>query len=192
MRDNTYLRLENVYKKYKGYVETKDLMEAGFSNRQIGVLAQEGYLEKICHGHYWLAEGQYKKPADYKCIEVCLSSPRAAICMDSAMYYHGVLDKEPEYLSVATERTDRSLLRMNFPVKRHYFSAGNFMEGIEKRDTEFGSYYIYNVERSICDVLRFKKDVGMDMIEYVRNNKQQYERVAKYAELLRVRQRKML
>lgn len=189
MRNNTYLRLENVHKKYRGYVGTKELMEEGFSNRQIGVLAQEGYLEKICHGHYWLAEGQYEKPADYKCIEVCLSNPRAAICMDSAIYYQGLLEKEPEYLSVATERTDRSLMKMNFLIKRHYFSASNFGEGIKRRDTEFGSYYIYDVERSICDILRLEKEVGVDLIECVKSNEQQYERLSKYAKLLRTRHR---
>ncbi|WP_418746616.1 hypothetical protein [Frisingicoccus sp.] len=31
------------------------------SNRQIAVLAEEGYLEKVCHGCYWLAGGQNKK-----------------------------------------------------------------------------------------------------------------------------------
>lgn len=75
----------------------------------------------MTHGHYWLSGGQCKKPQDYKCIEVCLSNPKAVICMDSSLYYQKVSTKEPEYLSVATERTDRSILKMNFPTRRHYF-----------------------------------------------------------------------
>ena len=38
MRTNTYIRLEMLYKKYKGYVETREILEEGFSNRQIAVL----------------------------------------------------------------------------------------------------------------------------------------------------------
>ena len=70
MRTNTYIRLEMLYKKYKGYVETREILEEGFSNRQIAVLVKEGYLENVTHGHYWLSGGQCKKPQDYKCIEV--------------------------------------------------------------------------------------------------------------------------
>lgn len=188
MRSNTYLKLESIYKKYRGYVGTKELIEEGFSNRQIAALSEERYLEKICYGHYWLTGGQYAKPKDYKCIEVCLSNPRAVVCMDSAIYYQGGMEKEPQFLSVATERTDRSLLKMNFLIKRHYFSVNNFSTGIIKRDTEFGCYNIYDVERSICDMLRLEQDVEIEIIDHVKGNKQQYERILKYAELLKVKQ----
>ncbi len=189
MRNNTYLRLESVYRNYKGYVNTRELTGEGFSNRQIAVLAKEGYLEKICHGHYWLAGGRHEKPKEHKCIEVCLNNPRAVICMDSAIYYQGGMEKEPEYLSIATERTDRSAVKMNFPVKRHYFSGNNFAVGIRKRDTEFGSYNIYDMERSICDMLRLEQEIEMEVIDYIKKNKQQYERLLKYAKLLRIKQR---
>lgn len=187
MRINTYVKLESMYRRSRGYVRTKELLEAGFSNRQIAVLTEEGYFEKICHGHYWLAGGQYKKPLDYKCIEVCLCNPRAVICTSSALYYQGVLKTEPECLSVATERTDRSMLKMNFPIKRHYFSVNNFLAGIIKKDTEYGYYNIYDIERSICDMLRLESEMAIEVIDTVRNNERQYKRLLAYAELLRVK-----
>jgi hypothetical protein len=112
MRENTYIKIETLYRKYRGYVETKNLLAEGFSNRQISTLVNEGYLQKVCYGHYWLSGKQCKKPFDYKCIEVSLSNPDAVICMNSALYYQGVLSAEPDYLSVATERTDRSMMKM--------------------------------------------------------------------------------
>lgn len=188
MRNNTYFKLESMYKKYRGYVGTGELIGEGFSNRQIAALTEEGYLEKICHGHYWLSGGQCLKPTDYKCIEICLSNPRAVICMDSAIYYQGGLAEEPHCLSVATERTDRSSLKMNFPIRRHYFSDSNFEIGIEKKNTEFGRYNIYDIERSICDLVRLGKEIEVEIIDYVRSNRQQYERILKYAELLKTKQ----
>lgn len=187
MRNNTYIRLESICKKIKGYIGTKDLLEEGFSNRQIAVLTEEGYLEKICYGFYWLNGRGYDKPMDYKCIEVCLSAPRAVICMDSALYYQEAIEDEPECLLVATERTDRNMLNMNFPVKRHYFSDNNFLVGIRKKNTEFGCYNIYDIERSICDMFRLKSEIKIELVDIVKNNEQQYERLLKYAELLRVK-----
>ena len=66
MRENTYIKIGALYSRYRGYVGTQDLLSEGFSNRQISVLVEEGYLEKICHGHYWIAGRQYRKPSDYK------------------------------------------------------------------------------------------------------------------------------
>ena len=54
MRENTYIKIETLYRKYRGYVETKNLLAEGFSNRQISTLVNEGYLQKVCYGHYWL------------------------------------------------------------------------------------------------------------------------------------------
>lgn len=188
MRTNTYVKLEGVYKRYRGYVETRELLKEGFSNRQISALVEEGYLEKVSHGYYWLSGGHCTKPQDYKCIEVCLSNPRAVICMDSALYYQKAITEEPEYLSIATERTDRSMLKMNFPIRRHYFSSSNFQIGKRKQETEFGCYSIYDIERSICDVRRLEPQRTLEFIDCVKNNEQQYKRLLKYAKLLRVKQ----
>ena len=50
MRENTYIKIETLYRKYRGYVETKNLLAEGFSNRQISTLVNEGYLQKVCYG----------------------------------------------------------------------------------------------------------------------------------------------
>ena len=188
MRDNTYIELESICKKYKGYVRTQKLLEEGFSNRQIAFLTKDGYLEKICYGVYWINGRGYDKPLDYKCIEVCLSAPRAVICMDSAFYYHGAIATEPGCLSVATERTDRSVLNMNFPVKRHYFSKNNFEIGLKKIETEYGRYSIYDIERSVCDIVRLESRDIAEIINEIYKNEYQRKRLLKYAELLRVKQ----
>ena len=68
MRNNTYARLETVYSKYKGYIGTKELLEEGFTNRQIAFMTEERYLEKVCHGYYWLAGKKEDKPSDRKSV----------------------------------------------------------------------------------------------------------------------------
>ena len=189
MRQSTYDRLESVYRKFKGYIGTQELLKEGFSNRQIAVMAEEGHLEKVCHGYYWLAGKKEAKPSDYKCIEVCLSDPRAIVCMDSALYYQGMMKEEPEHLSVATARTDRSLLSMSFPITRHYFSTNYYLTGARKKETEFGCYNIYDIERSICDMFRLEADVDIELVDKIKANEEQYRRILRYAELLRVKQK---
>ena len=176
MRENTYIKIETLYRKYRGYVETKNLLA-------------EGYLQKVCYGHYWLSGKQCKKPFDYKCIEVSLSNPDAVICMNSALYYQGVLSAEPDYLSVATERTDRSMMKMDFMIQRHYFSNRNFNIGIRKQETEFGTYNIYDIERSVCDLYRLEgeTEIEVGIVKNIKENKYLYNRLLKYAEVLQIK-----
>ena len=107
--------------------------------------------------------------------------------MGSALYYQGAIEKEPECLSIATKRTDRSLINMNFPVNRHYFSESNFEIGLKKEKTEFGCYYIYDIERSVCDVIRFQSGNIDEVITGVCRNEYQYKRLLEYAKLLRIK-----
>ena len=192
MRTNTYCRLDNLYKNHRGYISTRVLMDKGFTNRQIAVLAAEGYLEKVCHGYYWLIQKDYGKPYDYKCIEVCLSNPRAVISMKSACFYQGIVKEEPEFLTVATERTDRSRIKLNFPVERHFFSGSNFQIGLRNVKTEFGCYNMYDIERSICDMIRldYKNTDGgfvAEIMDPKRMKRGQYERVLRYAQILNIK-----
>ena len=54
MRQIIYDKVRNISEKYKGYIDTEDLMKEGLTNRQIGLLTAEEKLEKIAHGHYWV------------------------------------------------------------------------------------------------------------------------------------------
>ena len=118
-----------------------------------------------------------------------VSYPDAVFCMNSALYYQGVLSAEPDYLSVATERTDRSMMKMDFMIQRHYFSNRNFNIGIRKQETEFGTYNIYDIERSVCDLYRLEgeTEIEVGIVKNIKENKYLYNRLLKYAEVLQIK-----
>lgn len=190
MLERTYDRLKQIGIRYQGYVDTEQLKAEGLTNRQIGTFVEEGLLERISHGHYWLQCAEYSKPEDYRAIEVCIANPDAVICADSACYYQGLIEQEPQVLSVATLRSDRRKMQMNFPVARHYYSELMF-GGFEKKSTKFGSYNIYDVERSVCDCFRFRNTLEDGMLElivesYQNRKDSQLERLLTYAKILRI------
>ena len=150
MRQIIYDKVKYIADKYKGYIDTEDLMKEGLTNRQIGLLTAEGKLEKVAHGHYWIISPEFSKPEDYKAVEVARVNRKAVICADSACYYMGLIDKEPEILSIATRRSDRHKMKMNFEVSRHYFSEQAFEDEKHVFDTKYGSYNVYGIDRSVC------------------------------------------
>lgn len=185
MRSTTYEKLEN----YSGYIGTDQLLRDGFTNRQIANFVEEGLLERVCHGHYWILQPNCEKPKEYKAIEVCMSDSKAMICADSACFYLGLIQEEPEKLSVATSRNDRSAISMNFPVTRHFISDNIFLDSYNKISTDFGDYNISDIDRSVCDCIRFKKDIDTYIFDLVidsyREQKAQREkRIWEYAKRL--------
>lgn len=192
MRQHTYERVENLYHKGYKYITTKDLLKEGFTNRQIFSLQQEGYLEKIANGCFWLTHEGAEKPYDYKAVEVGLVNKEAVIIADSACFYQGLIDIEPSSLSIATRRNDRHKMVFPFEVTRHYFAESGYDEGKRKIETSFGDYHVYEIGRSVCDCIRFRESIDGDIFNLIIENyqkeyhdKRMKERLLAYARMMK-------
>ncbi|MCH5267020.1 MAG: type IV toxin-antitoxin system AbiEi family antitoxin domain-containing protein [Lachnospiraceae bacterium] len=188
---NTYQKVLDLFQSGNGYRNASELKDAKITTVQIKELVNKGIVERVSHGHYWLVDEENGKPENYRMIEACKVNPRAVICADSACYYHGLIDKEPERLSVATLKTDRSRMQLNFPVSRHYYSDLAFEQDMKVIETPYGSIRVYDVERSVCDCIRFRNDIGADMLNLIINNflerdSNQMDRLLSYADAMRV------
>ncbi len=188
---NTYEKVTKLFRDGNGYRNAAQLKEAKVTTVQIKELVEKGIIERVSHGHYWLIDEKKGKPENYRMIEACMVNPRAVICADSACYYHGLIDEEPEKLSVATLKTDRSKMQLNFPVTRHYYSDLAFDQDLEIIDTPYGSLRIYALERSVCDTIRFRDDIGSKAVgsivrSYMKKENRQMERLLAYADAMRV------
>lgn len=188
MRKNTSNRYELLRSKYNGYICTRELLNEGFSNRQIFCLQEDGLLEKISNGYFWLSGFGKKKHKKYKAIEVCFVNKNAVIVADSACFYHGFIDVEPKKLSIGTRRNDRRLMTFPFPVTRHYLAQSNYEERMTSMNTKFGSFNIYDLDRSIWDCIRFYKSIDPKIFEMIiekyktqRMNDEIWEQMIAYA-----------
>lgn len=188
---NTYQKVLDLFESGNGYRNAAELKQAKITTVQIKELVSKGIVERISHGHYWLIDEEKGKPEYYRMIEACMVNPRAVICADSSCYYHGLIDREPEKLSVATLKTDRSRMQLNFPVSRHYYSDLAFDQDLEEVHTPYGNFRVYDVERSVCDCIRFRNDIGEEMLDliidrFLQRDSNQMERLLAYADAMRV------
>lgn len=188
---NTYQKVIDLFESGHGYRSASELKEARITTVQIKELVNRGIVERVSHGHYWLIDTENGKPENYQMIEACRVNPRAVICADSACYYHGLLDAETEKLSVATLKTDRSRMQLNFPVCRHYYSDLAFEQDLQEIQTPYGTIRVYDVERSVCDAIRFRADVGEDVLQliidrFLQRDSNQMDRLLAYADAMRV------
>lgn len=159
MRQIIYDRVASVADNTKNYISTRDLLREGITNRQIANLQEEGCLEKIVNGLFWYTGNGQAKPSDYKAIEIGKVNPNAVICAETSCYLQGLIDVEPSVFAVATRRSDRQGMNMPFETRRHYFADSCFEDNIITVETEYGSYHMYDLERSVCDCVRFREEI---------------------------------
>lgn len=188
---NTYEKVAKLFHDSNGYCNAAKLKEAKVTTVQIKELVNKGILERVSHGYYWLIDEKKGKPEHYEMIEACMINPKAVICADSACYYHGLIEKAPEKLSIATLKTDRSKMQLNFPVTRHYYSDLAFEQDLEVYHTEYGSIRMYGLERSVCDTIRFREDIGEENVDrivknYMKRENRRMEHLFAYADAMRV------
>ena len=188
---NTYQKVISLFEDANGYMSASELKNARVTTVQIRELVNKGVLEHVSHGHYWLIDKEKGKPENYQLIETCMINPRAVICADSACYYNGLIDRQPEKLSVATLKSDRSRMSLNFPISRHYYSDLAFEQDVNTITTPYGNIRVYDTERSVCDAIRFRDDIGEEMLEliidrFLAQKNVQMGRLLDYADAMRV------
>ena len=163
----TYDKIIELFHDNHGYMSFDQLKEEGVTIAQIQELADRGILDKFARGWYWCNKCGHIRPKDRKYIEIGKVNEKAVICMDSAGYLQKLLKREPEVISVATERTDRKKMEFAFSVNRYYFQNTGAEDEIETINTEFGSYRVYSVDRTVCDCIRMKSRLSEDVLEEI-------------------------
>ena len=86
--------------------------------------------------------------------------------------------------------TDESCIT-DFPVCRHYYSDLAFQQDMQVDETPYGKIRVYDIERSVCDCIRFRADIGEDMLHliisnFLQRNSNQMDRLLAYADAMRV------
>ena len=190
MLQRTYEKVNKLFDEGHGYLATRKMLDNKITTIQIRSMLEEGQIEKVSHGNYWNLMSGKKKPKHYKMLEACMTNHRAVICALSACYFHGLIDEEPDKLYVATARTDRGGMRLNFPVSRHYFSVTTFEDDVMNVKTGGRSIRVYNIDRSVCDCIRLEKEIGRENVQmvvekYKNYSKKKPERLLAYADRMR-------
>ena len=131
-----------------------ECLELYGSDYFIGKKIKEGELYKVGKGIY----------SDKKYVpEMAVYSykyPNAVVTMKSAFYVHGLTDVIPDECEMATKR-DAAKIK-DKKVKQYFVDEELFAEGIEKTDYKGYEIQIYNKERMLIELVRYKSNFSYD------------------------------
>ena len=121
--------------------------------------------------------------------------PNAIVTMHTAFYLHGLTDREPALTTVAVPKGYNSTHLGKDGVRVIHTKPEWFEIGISRGQTGFGNEVpVYDRERTICDIIRFKKDVEIQtfqtaMKEYMRNKGKNLGNLIGYARALGIEEK---
>ena len=151
--------LESHLRKH-GPCRVRDLVAAGFLPRDIRALQLEGRIERLARGIYQASGTSLPEHPGYA--ELFLRSPKAVLCLLSALRFHGITTQLPHEVWVALEKNSRSP-RLDYPPLRIVrFSGEAFSQGIETHAKGGSSIRVYSVAKTVADMFKMRNTVGLD------------------------------
>jgi len=181
----------------------KELKKASFQTRDIAHLLQEGIIVKVKPGLYRLANFiDIALPAitinatgytiSVGIMDVCRAIPEGVICLASALELYGLTTFNPSEIYVAIPNASKKPKIEYPPVKIFYFRDRFYRTGIEKIMAGDVTVNIYNMEKTICDVFRYRNKIGEDIAleglkNYMLRKDASINKLREYAEICRVK-----
>lgn len=179
-------------KKNGGFASMKDLKEAKFHTRDISALVDQKIIEKIKPGFYRIADFGFFKDVNVSLISVCRAEPQSVICLISALDYYEMTDFNPSEIFYAIPHSQKRKSINNPPVKTFFFRDRFYTHGIEVVKTNYGDLRIYNKEKTVCDMFRYRNKLGEDLAlqalkNYLKQRKNSMATLLKYADICQVK-----
>lgn len=158
-----------------------ELLENGLSKYQIEKKVENKELFKISRGIY----SDEESPNDLSVI--VKKYPNVILTLNSAFYYYDLTDKIPEYYYLATDI--KSYIIKDNSVKQ-VFMKKNFLKiGLAKCKIEETEISIYDKERLLIELIRYKTKLPYELYKEVINsyrkikNELNFIKVYKYAQI---------
>lgn len=172
-----------------GIAKTSDFVAAGIPAVDIVNLCNTGYLERIRHGYYQLADGNTSSEEQL----IAALILKAIICVESALFHYGYSDFAPRKWSIAVPRSmSRTKLDIDVLALQTYYVQPEIYELGRVTDDFYGvKLSVYDRERTICDCFKYRSRLDHEIFSkalnaYAKDEKKNLQNLSIYAKKLRV------
>ena len=172
-----------------GIAKSADFVAAGIRAVDVVSLCNAGYLDRVRHGYYQMAE---QNEATEEQMLVTLI-PQGIVCVESALFYYGYSDFAPRKWSVAVPRTiSRTKLDVDaLPLQTYFVQQDLYELGETTGDFHGVTLPVYDRERTICDCFKYRSRLDTELFSkalnaYANDPQKNLSNLSIYAKKLRV------
>ena len=144
-------------------------------------------INRISRGYYELVD--YNVDEYYKIIS---TSEKAVFSMNTALYLHNLSDRTPLVFDITVPYYYGGSLRKNKKVNLYFVKSSILNLGKIEVISPFGmKIKVYDKERTICDIVKNKKNMDMEIYSktiknYIRSDDKKLNKLMKYAKELKI------
>ena len=179
--------IDEIFAKNKGYLTSKLIRGNRSLYYQLKTMLEAEKVVQIKRGLYRHID--FAEEASWG--DVCRIAPQAVICLFSAWRFYELSTQIPTEIHVAIPAKNKVLLPDYPPIKLYYWDKRFYETGIIQTTYNEDQITIYDIEKSVCDAIRYRNKVGIDITsEILRNYLKRKDRnldiLMKYADNMRI------
>ena len=177
--------IKKLFEQNSGYLVRKQIPDRA-TYYQLLKLIDEGVVVRIKRGVYC-----YEDIYSGTMIDVERVVPGGVLCLFSTWLHYGLSTSMPLSFDIAIEKSRKVTLPQSPPIQLYYWKKEYYELGVTTEKIYDFTVKIYDVEKSVCDAVKFRNKVGMDIaIEVVRNYLRRKDRnlnkLSRYAKIMRI------
>ena len=172
-----------------GIAKSADFVAAGIRAVDVVNLCNAGYLDRVRHGYYQMAEQQ--ETAEEQMLATLI--PQGIVCVESALFHYGYSDFAPRKWSIAVPRSvSRAKLDVDaLPVETYFVQQDLYELGKTTGGFDGVTLPVYDRERTICDCFKYRSRLDNELFSkalnaYANDPKKNLSNLSVYAKKLRV------
>ena len=147
---------------------------------------ERGELIRVRHGVYAVPDALLNTMIDIERIV-----PSGIVCLYNAWAYHQLSTVVPPYFCVAIEAKRKVAIPPTLPIELYYWKKEYLTFGVMDAEISGCNVRITDMERSVCDAVRYRNKTGMEVCSevirnYLKKRDRNLSRLSEYAKQLRV------
>jgi predicted transcriptional regulator of viral defense system len=154
-----------LFRQNNGYL-TKQQLLSRYMYYQLLKLVRQGIVTQPKRGVFCFDE-EMQNPID---INIETIVPNGVLCLFSAWFHYGLSTTIPHSYYIAIENKRKIVLPDYPPIVLHYWQNNQYDLGISSYTKDGITIKIYDIEKSVCDAIKFRNKVGIDVAAEVLKN----------------------
>lgn len=171
-----------------GFISSTEAKKASLYNELLEG-TRSGEIVRVRQGIYALNEGLSKQMIDVETVV-----PGGVLCLYSAWSHHELTTQIPQAYYIAVERSRKIILPEFPPIELSFVSRKIYELGIEEAEIDGLNVRVYDLEKSVCDAIKYRNKIGLDVSSeifknYLARKDRDISRLYEYGYKLRVGKR---
>lgn len=170
------------------FIKSEDFKKSRYSYYMIHRMVEDNMIKKI-NGNTYENMNYQGDESDYLYVSGYID--QGILCLISAAVYHGLSNARMSHVDVAIKRKLKVNILPEWPmIHIYYFSNDRYEMGVENVTIDGGQFKIYDIEKTVCDVLFYREKYGIEesvsvLKNYLKRDDRNINKLVGYAKKLR-------